>query len=142
MKSYKIKRVTEGNAKWYLPDEDMPSGVYVLLSDAQIDKQKFLNELDTTRQDAADLEAENSSLKEDILCFEAMKEGVGGRISNLEAENIRLVEALRKIANPIGYLQSKAKKEGAQLDGLWAVRLANDAGWLKLIACEALAKGE
>lgn len=50
-------------------------------------------------------------------------------------------EALKKIANPVKYLEDEAKKIGANLNGHIAVELANDANYLRGIAINAL-KGE
>lgn len=47
-------------------------------------------------------------------------------------------EALQKIANPIAYLQQEAKEQGAQLDGMGAIALANNANWLSSVAARAL----
>lgn len=46
--------------------------------------------------------------------------------------------ALHAIANPIKHLQDQAKAEGSKLDGLAALNLANDAGWLRVQARDAL----
>lgn len=49
-----------------------------------------------------------------------------------------LVEALREIASPIEYMQKRAEQDGAMIDGQMAVRLSNDADYLKSIAAKAL----
>jgi len=46
--------------------------------------------------------------------------------------------ALKKIANPIQYLQEEAEKEGAKLDGYMAVQLTKDANFYQEIAIKAL----
>ena len=48
------------------------------------------------------------------------------------------VQALAKIADPIGYMQKEAELTGNRLDGHWAVQLASDANFLKQWAREAL----
>jgi hypothetical protein len=58
--------------------------------------------------------------------------------SALRAEVETLRAALTTIADPIDHLRRRAKSEGALLDGGAAVRLANDASWLKEIARAAL----
>lgn len=47
-------------------------------------------------------------------------------------------KALEQIASPISFMQAEAKREGKQLDGGIAIRLSNDASYLKRIAIEAL----
>lgn len=57
------------------------------------------------------------------------------------AENLRyekVVDALEKIANPVKYLQDKAKEEGFHLNGQMAIQLSNDPGWLRQAATDAL----
>lgn len=56
-------------------------------------------------------------------------------------QNIKKLKlALQKIADPIQYLREEADKTGATLNGDYAVRIANDALWLKDIARQALKK--
>ena len=53
-----------------------------------------------------------------------------------QLENAR--EALDQIADPIGHAQKIAKDGGMSIDGHMAVRLANDAEYLKGIATRGL----
>ena len=53
-----------------------------------------------------------------------------------QLENAR--EALEQIADPIGHAQKIAKDGGMSIDGHMAVRLANDAEYLKGIATRGL----
>lgn len=48
------------------------------------------------------------------------------------------IAALKKIANPIQYLQEEAEKEGAKLDGYMAIQLIKDANFYQEIARKAL----
>lgn len=48
------------------------------------------------------------------------------------------LSALRRIADPVGYLQIEAKKNGMILEGNIAVALSNDPNYLKGIAKAAL----
>jgi len=47
-------------------------------------------------------------------------------------------EALNKIYNPIGWMQNDAEKRGLRLDGMWAIKLAEDPNYLRKIANTAL----
>lgn len=49
-------------------------------------------------------------------------------------------QALRTIANPIQHLQEEAKKVGGELNGGYAISLANNANWLQGIAQDVLKK--
>jgi hypothetical protein len=55
----------------------------------------------------------------------------------LRSRVAELEGALRAIADPISYMRSRLKK-GEQLDGMWAVKLSEDAAFLKDIARKAL----
>jgi hypothetical protein len=48
------------------------------------------------------------------------------------------ISALKKIADPIQYLQEEAKKEGAVLNGYMAGQLTKDANYYQEIARKAL----
>jgi hypothetical protein len=48
------------------------------------------------------------------------------------------VEALAKIADPIGYMRKEAELIGGKLDGRMAVELSDSANYLKEIARDAL----
>jgi len=48
------------------------------------------------------------------------------------------IVALKKIANPIQYLQEEAEKEGAKSDGYMAIQLIKDANFYQEIARKAL----
>jgi predicted nucleic acid-binding Zn-ribbon protein len=83
------------------------------------------------------LEAQVAALREDLadmfnvgpVCLECQRKD--DRIKALE-------DALNKIADPISYLQSKAEKEGKQLDGQMVIAFSNSANCLKDIARAAL----
>ena len=47
-------------------------------------------------------------------------------------------EALNKIANPVGWMQNDAEKRGLRLDGMWAIKIAENPNWLREIAETAL----
>ena len=49
-------------------------------------------------------------------------------------------EALRKIANPIAWLQNDAEKRGLRLDGNWAIQMAGDSNYLRGIANDCLSQ--
>ena len=49
-----------------------------------------------------------------------------------------LEDALRKIADPVGWTQRWAKENGYLVNGGMAIAMANDAGYLRGIAREAL----
>ncbi len=53
-------------------------------------------------------------------------------------ENKKYIEALKRIANPIEFMQREAKQNGDELNGRAAILLSNDAQYLKDIAKEAL----
>lgn len=53
-------------------------------------------------------------------------------------ENNKYIEALKRIANPIEFMQREAKKNGDELNGRAAILLSNDAQYLKDIAKNAL----
>jgi hypothetical protein len=60
-------------------------------------------------------------------------------ISGMEQSGMaKLIEALKKISNPLGYLQEMARRENAKLDGMAAMKLIEDHHWYKQIATEAL----
>ncbi len=56
----------------------------------------------------------------------------------METNEQKAIKALRKIAYPISYLQEEATKEGAKLDGQFAVQLSKDPQWLRSIAEDCL----
>lgn len=58
--------------------------------------------------------------------------------SRLHYENEKMREALKSIAFPVAHLQSEAAKEGATLDGNYAIQLSNDPAYLKQLAENAL----
>lgn len=57
---------------------------------------------------------------------------------NLEQQVKTLAEALKNIDDPISYLRKKAEQEGAQMNGVAALALSQNAEFLKGIAKEAL----
>lgn len=59
-------------------------------------------------------------------------------IDDLQKENNRLTKALKYIANPIKAIQEAAEEEGLKVDGMAAIRLSEDAEFLKSCAREAL----
>lgn len=62
--------------------------------------------------------------------------------ARLRAEVIRLRDALDRIANPLQSLQQDAANAGIPLNGAAAAALANDVGYLRGIARNALTTGE
>lgn len=50
----------------------------------------------------------------------------------------RLTEALDEIANPFKYMQLRAEKEGASINGMMAMQIEKDPEYLKSIARKAL----
>ena len=69
------------------------------------------------------------------------------RIGNKVLERVganydRLREALEDIADPISRLRDAAELAGMEFDGMMAVRMADDAGYLQNIARAALAAGK
>lgn len=62
----------------------------------------------------------------------------GSAVLELLEEVERLRAALEEIADPIRFLEQRARAEGAQLDGMMAVRLAEDPSRPRLIARAAL----
>ena len=60
------------------------------------------------------------------------------RADKLHQQNQSLFDALHKIAYPLAYFQKVADKAGGQLDGVKALQISNDAGWLKTVAAGAL----
>lgn len=56
----------------------------------------------------------------------------------IPAGNRIAIDALKKIASPITYLQQEAKNKGASIDGMAAIALSNDAAWLRQTAESAL----
>ena len=55
-----------------------------------------------------------------------------------EEKLVCALTALKNIAYPIDYLRREAKKEGKELDGYMALKLAQDGNWLSDIAADAL----
>lgn len=70
------------------------------------------------------------------LASEKLKEK-DEEISRLKAENERLRGALSEIVSPISYMQNRLK-EGEQLNGIYAVKLADDANYLRGIAVNVI----
>lgn len=60
-------------------------------------------------------------------------------VESLQQEVARLREALDEIAHPVKYMQIKAKAEGKQIDGHYAIMLARAPGYLQGIARKSLA---
>jgi hypothetical protein len=56
----------------------------------------------------------------------------------MKTKETKMIEALRKIAYPISYLQEEATKIGAKLEGQAAVQLSKDPQWLRSIAEDCL----
>lgn len=63
---------------------------------------------------------------------------IGDRLDIVFAENKRLREVLEEIVNPFKYMQIRAKKEGALINGMMAIQLEKDSTYLKSIASAAL----
>lgn len=57
---------------------------------------------------------------------------------DLAQEVLELRAALRNVADPLDHLQRRAKAMGCGLDAIAAVRLAEDADYIKSIALSAL----
>lgn len=57
-------------------------------------------------------------------------------------ENNKYIEALKRIVNPIEFMQRGAKQNGDKLNGRAAILLSNDAQYLKDIAKETLSHYE
>jgi hypothetical protein len=70
-------------------------------------------------------------------CIEVLFEEIHPQVVALAVRVAELEGALRAIADPISYMRSRLKK-GEQLDGMWAVKLSEDAAFLKDIARKAL----
>lgn len=62
------------------------------------------------------------------------------RAIKAETEVERLRMALDKIANPLKYIQMEARAKGAELDGVYAIKLSKDPNYLKEIALAELDK--
>ena len=63
-------------------------------------------------------------------------------IAALDHDVAKLQLTLQEIANPIKFLQQRADEQGGKLNGLFAINLATDAGYLKGLAKKALAEIE
>ena len=63
-------------------------------------------------------------------------------IQELSKQVAKLQLTLQEIANPIKFLQQRADEQGVKLNGLFAINLATDAGYLKGLAKQALAEAE
>lgn len=63
-------------------------------------------------------------------------------IAALDHDVAKLQLTLQEIANPIKFLQQRADEQGVKLNGLFAINLATDAGYLKSLAKQALAEME
>ena len=63
-------------------------------------------------------------------------------IQELSKQVAKLQLTLQEIANPIKFLQQRADEQGVKLNGLFAINLATDAGYLKGLAKKALAETE
>ena len=61
--------------------------------------------------------------------------------ASLRAQNDRYRKALERIADPIGHMESQLK-EGEQLNGMAAIRVASDGHYLSNIAKEVLKQEE
>jgi len=49
-------------------------------------------------------------------------------------------EALKKISNPVGWMQNDAEKRGLRFDGMWAIKIAENPNWLREIATNCLSE--
>lgn len=58
----------------------------------------------------------------------------------LEQQNSNLISSMKKIANPIPFMQEEAKLDGNRFDGQMAVSISNDPQYLKKLANDALAE--
>jgi hypothetical protein len=65
-------------------------------------------------------------------------EMVGDELEDLAADNKRMRRALQEIVDPVRFMREQAEREGKVLDGQWAVRLQDDASYLRGIARKAL----
>jgi hypothetical protein len=63
---------------------------------------------------------------------------VQAAFESAQKSNQALLEALEEIAEPIRFMQARAKDEGAQLDGRMAVELSEDHNFVKAIARAAI----
>ena len=81
------------------------------------------------------LQAENARLREENDLQRAS-------IQELSKQVAKLQLTLQEIANPIKFLQQRADEQGGKLNGLFAINLATDAGYLKGLAKKALAEIE
>ena len=80
--------------------------------------------------------------KEDItLAQQHLRSVIRGETSELLKQNEELREALKNIANPIAYMESRLQ-EGERLNGMMALQLGNSPEYLKGIAEQALKKSE
>ena len=63
-------------------------------------------------------------------------------IQELSKQVAKLQLTLQEIVNTIKFLQQRADEQGVKLNGLFAINLAMDAGYLKGLAKQALAETE
>jgi dynactin complex subunit len=66
---------------------------------------------------------------------------VEAAIAETKKQRDELLEALKNITDPIGYMRSKLK-DGEQLNGHYAIQLANDAQYLRGIAEAAITNAQ
>jgi uroporphyrinogen-III synthase len=62
-------------------------------------------------------------------------------IAETKKQRDELLEALKKIVNPIAYMRSKLK-DGEQLNGHYAIQLSGDPQYLKGIALTAITNAQ
>lgn len=78
------------------------------------------------------------TLRENEAC-NALSDRAAQALTALLAENERLREALRDVADPLSYLRRMAEAQGSTLNGM-AYQIANDPEQIKRIARAALNK--
>jgi hypothetical protein len=83
-----------------------------------------------------------SNVDELITLYKQKVERIERERNELHDKCVRYEAALKDIVDPIAYLRKQAEKEGAILDGYYAVILSKDESFLKGIAVKALSAGE
>lgn len=102
------------------------------------DIQELLDTIKSLREEneLLKINSENKGILRESC--ESALEGRDARIAQLERQNEKFKEALRKIEKPIAALQKIAEERGEILDGGMAMQLSNSASYLKEIASIAL----
>ena len=77
-------------------------------------------------------------------CFDLINDAVTEAIELVKANSVlggvseTAEECLKQIADPINHIREQAEKDGCTLDGMMAVRMSEDANYLKQIAVKWL----